>query len=328
MSNTRGNWASAAAQAAANANTTAGEAEVAQSTATPLMSPAAAYRSAHDAVAELQHGLHGYEQQVSRVVQHIKNLTNVIETLRQHYDAVVEERDYMNRSLEAAEGRLLDVQRVVQRYAAVTDPVVASDGFTYEREVITKYLNECQTLKNVPMSQQTHKELTMLLFPNRSFKRFLEQLMETRPADMRTDVLGSSGHGNNTNNSINNSNNSNTNNSITASGRAGVNGHHNHKGETGNKGASLAAAAAAGGGVSGSSSGGERLHPCVRVYGYCNYKDTCAYALYPYDACLSHLKGKCRFRSQCHERHVDFRGPMNHTQQNGDGRGPASNAVA
>ncbi|KAH9589131.1 U box domain [Trypanosoma melophagium] len=313
MSNTRGNWASAAAKAATNTNTTTGEADVAQSTATPLMSPAAAYRSAHDAVAELQHGLHGYEQQVSRVVQHIKNLTNVIETLRQHYDAVIEERDYMNRSLEAAEGRLLDVQRVVQRYAAVTDPVVASDGFTYEREVITKYLNECQTLKNVPMSQQTHKELTMLLFPNRSFKRFLEQLMETRPADMRSDVLGSSGHGTN----------SNTNNTINAPGRGAGNGHHSHKGEGGSKAGGLA-----GGGVSGSSSGGERLHPCVRVYGYCNYKDTCAYALYPYDACLSHLKGKCRFRSQCHERHVDFRGPLNHTPHNGEGRNSTSNAVA
>jgi hypothetical protein len=58
-----------------------------------------------------------------------------------------------------------------------------------------------------------------------------------------------------------------------------------------------------------------RLHPCVRVYGYCNYKDSCTYAPYPYDACLSHLKGKCRFGNQCHELHVDFRGPTSQSRK-------------
>ncbi|KEG08547.1 RNA-binding protein [Trypanosoma grayi] len=279
------------------------EADTLPPATTPLVNPAFAYRAAHDAVNELQHGLQGYEQQVSKVIQHINTLASSVESLRQHYEAVVEERDYMNRSLEAAEGRMLDVQRVVQRYASVTDPVVASDGFTYEREVITNYLNECQALKNVPMSQQTHTELTMLLFPNRSFKRFLEQLMETKPADMRTDVASS--HGNHSGSA-----------NAAAQGRATGNGQNNHRNETNSKGANAGAA------------GGERLHPCVRVYGYCNYKDTCAYALYPYDACLSHLKGKCRFRSQCHERHVDFRGPLNNTPANGEGRGNSANAAA
>lgn len=50
----------------------------------------------------------------------------------------------------------------------------------------------------------------------------------------------------------------------------------------------------------------EKLHPCLRVYGTCNYGKSCAYANYPYDACLSNLKGRCRFGLQCHERHVDL----------------------
>ncbi|ESL11141.1 RNA-binding protein [Trypanosoma rangeli SC58] len=279
MSGARGGWAPAS-----------GDAEGVQQSDTRLMSPPVAYRAAYDSIGELQNSLQGYDQQVAKVIQQINALAGVVESLQQHYDAVVEEKDYMLRSLDAAEGRIQDVQRIVQRYAAVTDPVVASDGFTYERDVITNYFNECQAQKNIPMSQQTHTELTMMLFPNRSFKRFLEQLMENKPGEMRTEVSGGShtNHGS----------------SATAPSRSAGNAQNNHKGDVGNK--------SGGAGVE-----GERLHPCVRVYGYCNYKDACAYALYPYDACLSHLKGKCRFRSQCHERHVDFYGPRNHGPANG-----------
>ena len=59
---------------------------------------------------------------------------------------------------------------------------------------------------------------------------------------------------------------------------------------------------------------GGRLHPCIRVYGFCNYKDECAFARYPYDACLNNIKGKCRFGSSCKELHINpvdnkFRNP-------------------
>lgn len=65
-----------------------------------------------------------------------------------------------------------------------------------------------------------------------------------------------------------------------------------------------------GGGMSYHRETTEKFHPCLRVYGTCNYGRNCAYAKYPYDACLSNLKGRCRFGNQCHERHVDFLGPL------------------
>ncbi|EAN90179.1 putative RNA-binding protein [Trypanosoma cruzi] len=279
MSGVRGGWAPAGS-----------DVEGLQQSDARLMVPPVAYRTAYESIGELQNSLQGYDQQVAKVIQHINTLASVVDSLQQHYDSVVEEKEYIIRSLDVAEGRMQDVQRIVQRYAAVTDPVVASDGFTYERDVITNYFNECQAQKNIPMSQQTHTELTMMLFPNRSFKRFLEQLMETKPAEMRAEASSSS-HGNHGGNA-------------NASSRSAGNAQNTHKADVSNKSGNTGA-------------NGERLHPCVRVYGYCNYKDACAYALYPYDACLSHLKGKCRFRSQCHERHVDFHGPRNHGPANG-----------
>ncbi|CUG40074.1 Hypothetical protein, putative [Bodo saltans] len=49
----------------------------------------------------------------------------------------------------------------------------------------------------------------------------------------------------------------------------------------------------------------KRLHPCDRVYGdgKCDYGESCWFALYPYDACLRFLKGKCDVPN-CKEPHV------------------------
>lgn len=59
-----------------------------------------------------------------------------------------------------------------------------------------------------------------------------------------------------------------------------------------------------------------KYHPCIRVYGICNYGKKCTYAFYPYDACLSNLKGKCRFGNLCHELHVEFVGRKSDPSQN------------
>lgn len=52
------------------------------------------------------------------------------------------------------------------------------------------------------------------------------------------------------------------------------------------------------------------LHPCIRVFGSCKFKDDCRFAKYPYDACLSEIKGKCRYGAQCKELHVNKDDPL------------------
>jgi len=45
-------------------------------------------------------------------------------------------------------------------------------------------------------------------------------------------------------------------------------------------------------------------HPCVRVYGSCRLGNACHFASLPAEACLMHLKGRCRFGTGCKERHL------------------------
>lgn len=238
-----------------------------------------AFRQANEVIVQLQREAPAYQEAEQKLMEQVFALKNAIDNVNDHYCAVAAERDNYSKLLGTADGRMAEVQRVVQRYTIVQEPVVASDGFTYERRIIKQYLDECMRSGVSPISQQTQSELNSVLVPNQSLKKLVELLRQTRPAEAppspNTEPAPSP----------------NAQPSATApSPKAEV--------ATGNSKSTASNASAE-----------SRLHPCVRVYGYCNYKDTCTYAQYPYDACLSHLKGKCRFGTQCHELHVDFRGP-------------------
>ncbi|CAG9572716.1 putative RNA binding protein [Leishmania major strain Friedlin] len=234
-----------------------------------------------------------YEQQMVQVMEELRTLTMDVNALRVHYEEALQEKLYIENLAAQAEKRVQDVKEIVDRYVGVKDAVVASDGFTYERETISSYIEGCKEAGGTPTSYQTEKPLTSLLIPNRSLKTLVDRLVTLQkaeptppaPAD-RNPVQHHSK-------------------SITA-GRAGNISINQHEGQRRNM---------HGGGKDSSgpvelNAKGERVHPCIRVYGYCNYNESCAYAKYPYDACLSNLKNKCRFKNQCHERHVEFRGPL------------------
>ena len=224
-----------------------------------------AYVDAQKASAQMRDTVHTLQSQVA-------TLTAASEALRASYNQVNQECNALRNQVRESAHRLEDVQRVVSRYAVVEEPVVASDGFTYERKVIEQYLNECRQSKSDAISQQTKEVLTDTLLANMSLKKLVELLKTVKPdsigpipakgdnPDMQQRVAkltdDDDGHGNQP--------------ARVPDGR---------------------------------------LHPCVRVYGFCNYKESCTYANYPYDACLSHLKGKCRFGAQCHEFHVDLKRP-------------------
>jgi hypothetical protein len=252
-----------------------------RNSAQPAQPPNQAFRNAHDAAVALQREAHGYEDKANKVFQQIQQLQRAVAFAKEGYDALVRERDQFNSLLVQAEGRLNEVQRVVQRYTVVQEPVVASDGFTYERRVIKQYLDECQRSGVAPISQQTQQELNATLIPNQSLKKLVELLKGARPSETSTANVAAAAKS-----------------AATAEAAAAQ-----QRNSTNNVAKANDTPVSAPGGSD------QRLHPCVRVYGYCNYKESCTYAQYPYDACLSHLKGKCRFGSQCHELHVDFKGP-------------------
>ncbi|EPY26624.1 RNA binding protein [Angomonas deanei] len=208
--------------------------------------------------------LKAYEQQLNRVSDHIYRVCMETESLRRQYEEVISERKFIEQAATKAEEELQQVRRIIDRYTAVEDAVVASDGYTYERKVIEDYIKNCIDTGVPPKSQQTDQEISSCLYPNRSLKTLLDRLVELLANEPNTTKPTAESH--------------------KATGKD-PNVEYNAQ--------------------------GQRVHPCIRVYGFCNYGSNCAYAFYPYEACLSNLKGKCRFRNQCHERHVDFRGALN-----------------
>lgn len=267
------------------------------------VSPQAAHQNLCERFETFPRDVHMYEQQANRIRDAIQFMASQAEYMRSSYQDLLSEKQHLDQLYEQADEKLKKVDRIISRFCFVKDPVVASDGFTYERENIISYMNTCKQSGETPKSKENNENLTSLLVPNRSLRTFLDRLQEIHKTDRSAMEASAPNYA---------------------------------KASAANPGAPLVLSGALGadfapraadpvppaeptpvpqkdsnGQVIELNARGQRVHPCVRVYGYCNYKDTCAYAKYPYDACLSNLKGKCRFRNQCHERHVEFRGPLN-----------------
>lgn len=287
---------------------------------------------------------------VASLTRCLRDMTATLERTRIAYNQALQARDEKRNQLIKSEARLTEVRKVVGRYATVKDPVVASDGFTYERQVIEEYLRECQTNETDAYSQQTREVLSPILHSNSSLKKLVESLKaakesEVPPADDLKPIPPFQGGGNASsaaNNSRGNNNNNNASkggkinfleeDAATTKGRSAGN---NNTSSNNNNAPSKpvveesknAPAAASGPWVAAASAtskaGGpnitnagtstpsgpnkDALHPCVRVYGHCNFRDGCQFAKYPYDACLNYIKGKCRFGTGCKELHVNLK---------------------
>jgi hypothetical protein len=120
--------------------------------------------------------IQAHTSDIDRLAREIAAVSATIENTRKQYNAVLAERDQYRDQAKQAEIRLGEVQRVVSRYAVVEEPVVASDGFTYERKVIQTYLTECRASKSEAISQQTKEVLTETLLPNQSLRKFIDLL--------------------------------------------------------------------------------------------------------------------------------------------------------
>eukprot|EP00759_Apiculatamorpha_spiralis_P054609 PhF_6_TR6988/c2_g1_i1/m.10354 len=224
-----------------------------------------------------------------RMAQHALSMRNVAEPYRQLVAQLVQERDDLRQ-------QLMQIQRVVSRYASVQEPVVASDGFTYEKRVLQQYLDDCKQAGQQAISQQTKEVLQETLYPNESLKKFVELLKELKipnqtnvsvPLPFPGEEEAKPAVEEKPEPTTYQQPQSNQSNQQQRSSKREDSGS-NNKASNNN----------------GSGSQPSR-HPCVRIYGLCNFGDDCVYAQYPYESCLNYLKGKCRFGSRCQEAHVD-----------------------
>lgn len=255
--------------------------------------PQMVFNNTRDRVLGFNQSLQMYEQQQNQVLDDLQLMVQEVNALRAQYEEALGEKQSIEMLAARAEKRVQEVKEIVDRYVGVKDAVVASDGFTYERETISNYIDGCKEAGGTPTSYQTEKPLTSLLIPNRSLKTLVDRLVTLQKAELTSSPVAADG--------------------VPAHPKPIATGRSNGGG--GGSGNDSAPRRNVHGGKDGSgpvelNAKGERVHPCIRVYGYCNYNDSCAYAKYPYDACLSNLKNKCRFKNQCHERHVEFRGPL------------------
>jgi hypothetical protein len=259
----------------------------------------------------------------------VQFLKQSFQELRQAYTAVCQERDQMRAQVAAAEGRLAEVHRVVRRYAVVVDPVVASDGYTYERTVIQQYLDDCGREGQAAVSQQTKEELQNHLVPNQSLKKLVELLKNIKPS-AEFQASGGAGGAKEDGAGV----------KAAAAGSAATGGvsicgvctltlpadqleaHCKERGHLENVWKQQNQQDSQRGGKRPEGDGLEKRHPCVRIYGFCNYNDSCMYAPYPFEACLNYLKGKCRFGASCKELHVELNGAGRGAMMGSRGMGP------
>ncbi|KAK7196473.1 RNA binding protein [Novymonas esmeraldas] len=263
----------------------------------------AVYSRTQKRVPAFREALMLQEQQMAQVLEDLRVLEMDVHTLRAHYEEVLQEKLFIENLANKAEKKVQDVTDIIDRYVGVKDAVVASDGFTYERETISSYIDGCKEAGGTPTSYQTEKPLTSLLIPNRSLKTMVDRLVTLQksepaiPAPPAERPVSQPQHYQNSHPHHG---------KPMMGGRGGHASGHQHDGQR----RQMHGGPKEGSGAVEVNAKGERVHPCIRVYGHCNYNESCAYAKYPYDACLSNLKSKCRFKNQCHERHVEFRGPL------------------
>lgn len=241
-----------------------------------------------------------HSQSLPHLMRILKDMQKTLDRTRVAYNQALQDRDDERAKLQEAESRLGSVQRVVQRYAGVQEPVVASDGYTYERNVIQQYLSECKSSETNAYSQQTKEVLTTSLVPNESLKKLVDLLRQVRPTEIAPASKAST----------------------IPPFRSAADEKKRPEPEASKAEASAAPSTAAAAApkrdepkkdreeqrpAANRSSKAEALHPCLRVYGRCNFEDDCSFAKYPYDACLNYIKGKCRFGDGCKELHVNLR---------------------
>jgi hypothetical protein len=110
----------------------------------------------------------------------IDRAVEVANAQKTEHASTIEEFNAGQEYLRSIEERITQVHNIIGRYAGVEDPVVASDGFTYERRTILAYFEECDRSGVEPQSNQAEVTLTKELMPNSTLRRIVDQVRAVR----------------------------------------------------------------------------------------------------------------------------------------------------
>eukprot|EP00796_Vickermania_ingenoplastis_P004136 gene4136-2978_t len=260
-----------------------------------------------------------YLAQSQRLAESSSGFIHFLQHTRVSYNNAVKERDMLYEQLKSKIEKLQKCESTLQRYECANDPVVASDGYTYERGEIEEYIEECKSTQRPAFSFQTKEELTDRIVSNRSLVTLTKELVDMIKPE--TNVLPEykpRGHIESYAVISNPPRSSWEESSKPVMANQGGTGRPRGGSTSGQSFQDVRGPNAPrrfdngpkhSGGNSAGTAAGEggkpELHPCLRIYRCCNFKADCTFASYPYEACLNHIKGKCRFGAQCKELHVD-----------------------
>ena len=115
------------------------------------------------------------------MMSHTSDVTDALEQVRHEREVLLFETEQLRLENAALHASVRASARVVDRFAAVADPVVASDGYTYERADLVQYLTECRSLGIAPRSQLTNEPMSDVLVCNNSLKRMIALLQSIEP---------------------------------------------------------------------------------------------------------------------------------------------------
>lgn len=284
-------------------------------------------------------GLSEYVNQGQALSDCIDSFGHLLQRTRNSYNDAVRERNFLYEQLRMKLEKLSKCKTTLQRYECANDPVVGSDGYTYERGELEGYFSECKSTNSKAYSHQTEEEITDRIVSNltlvalsKELVRVIEPHSDELPAFPQRSLIDGGGKP-----VLSNSGMKQIPNSVPLfdpfkfahpsagrqRSRGGEMGDKNRWQNNRAKPYATAPFDTNAGGDMGDGLGAEKpkpeFHPCLRIYHLCNFNSDCTFANYPYEACLNHIKGKCRFGSHCKELHVDRDDPRYVKVRSGSG---------
>lgn len=114
-------------------------------------------------------------QRASSVVH---DVLNSLQSSRVSYNEVVKVREDLLHKYEQTRMKLKAIEATIENFQTAKDPLVANDGYTYDREEFEKYMETCRLTSKPPWSSATGEIFTGVLTPNLTLQEISEDLKE------------------------------------------------------------------------------------------------------------------------------------------------------